>query len=314
VDTPAPPRRRWRKRLREFIELFALPIACTLLPWPVTLRLLRRLSRWRGWYHGEISLSTEHAHRAGVADDREAFARRLRWRLLIEHMDCFLVPMRSRRYLRRWVRASGDPLPASGPVLFVGTHYGCGYWFLPYLREHGLPLNIVAPQLGPLLSRSSLQENLYVRLRHKLIALAAGRPMVYRGNAAQAITELLQAGEVGFALSDMPTNRRDAVDVELAGRPTRLAQNMFEIAARAGAPVYIFSTDTDLATGFRHIHFTRLADASPEQQTREFAAMLDRLIQREPAGWRFWSIAPSFFRLPETADAASAATPPAEAA
>ncbi len=285
--------------MREFLELFALPMACTLLPWRVTLRVLRFASRYRGWYHPEITDSTAHAHRAGMAPDRAAFARRLRWRLLVEHMDCFLVPMRGRRYLRRWVRASGDSLPTRGPVLFIGSHYGCGYWFLPYLRAQGLPLNIVAPQLGPLLSRSSLQENIYVRLRHRLIAMAAGRPMVYRGNAAQAVTELLQAGEVGFGLCDMPTNRRDAVPVELAGLPTRLAQNMFELAAQAQSPVYIFTTDTDLATGMRHIHFTRLADAAPEQQVREFAAMLSRQIEREPAGWRFWSIAPSFFALAE---------------
>lgn len=291
------PKRRWRKRLREFVELFALPVFCTLLPWKLTLRVLRFVSRYRGWYHPEVSASTEHAHRAGLAEDRAAFARRLRWRLLIEHMDCFLVPMRSRRYLRRWVRASGDALPERGPVLFVGTHYGCGYWFLPYLREQGLPPSIVAPQLGPLLSRSSLQENLYVRLRHRLIAWAAGKPMIYRGNAAQAITELLRDGGVGFGLCDMPTNRRDAVEVTLAGLPTRLAPNMFELAAACETPVYLFSSDTDLVTGFRRIHFTRLADATPEQQTRELAGMLSALIEHEPAGWRFWSIAPSFFRL-----------------
>jgi hypothetical protein len=294
--------RRWRKRLRELTELFLLPVAATLLPWRITLRLMRYLSRYRGWYYPEISLSTEYASRSGLAPDREAFARRLRWRLLVEHMDCFLVPMRGRRYIDRWVRAAGDPLPATGPVLFVGTHYGCGYWFLPYLRSRGLPLNIVAPQLGPLLSRSSLQENLYVRLRHRLIARAAGRPMVYRGNAAAAIGELLQAGEVGFALADMPTNRRDAVPVTLAGLPTRLAQNMFELAAREHTPVYIFWSDTDLVTGIRHIHFKRLADDTPEQQTREFAAMLSGLIENEPAGWRFWSIAPSFFALPAAAE------------
>ena len=293
--------RRWRKRLRELLEMFVMPALGALLPWSLSRRVLHALSRWRGWYHPEVTASCSQAARAGWAPDPAAFARRLRWRILIDHLDCFLVPLRSRRYLHRWVRASGDALPASGPVLFVGTHYGCGYWLLPWRREQGLPLNIVAPQLGPLLARSSLLHHVYIRLRHRLIARAAGRPMVYRGNARQAFTELLQAGEAGFALCDMPTNRADAVPVELGGLPTRLAQNMFEIAAGAGAPVYAFFSDTDLASGERLIHFRRLPDTSPEEQVKAFAAMLDARIRSDPTGWRFWSIAESFFQLPPTA-------------
>lgn len=293
--------RAWLKRARETIELFLLPVALTLLPWPWTLRLTRLLSRWRGWYVEEVRESVARAQRCGWAPDPAAFARRLRWRLLIEHMDCFLVPMRGRGYLRRWVRAEGDPLPATGPVLFVGTHHGCGYWFLPHAKSLGLCPNIVAPRLGPLLSRSSLFGNLYVRLRHRLIAYAAGRPLVYRGNAGEAIRQVLMDGQCGFGLCDMPTNRSDAVAVELAGLPTRLAQNMFEIAASVQAPVYLFATDTDLDSGERRIRFERV-DARPiDDQVRAFAAMLDASIRRDPSGWRFWSIAHAFFpeRFPE---------------
>lgn len=291
--------RRWRKRLREALEMFVLPLLGALLPWALWLRMLRLLSRWRGWYHPEVTAATSRAALAGWAPEPQAFARRLRWRILVDHLDCFLVPLRSRRYLDRWVRTSGDALPTAGPVLFVGTHYGCGYWLLPWLRAQGLPLNIVAPQLGPLLARSSLLHHVYIRLRHRLIARAAGRPMVYRGNARQAFTELLQAGEAGFALCDMPTNRADAVPVELGGLPTRLAQNMFEIAATVGAPVYAFFSDTDLATGERHIHFRRMVEPTPEAQVQAFAALLDARIRSDPTGWRFWSIAESFFQLPD---------------
>lgn len=287
--------RAWLRRGREFTELFLLPVALTLLPWAWVLRLTRLLSRWQGWYVEEIRESVARAERCGWAPDAAAFARRLRWRLLIEHMDCFLVPMRGRGYLRRWVRAIGDPLPARGPVMFIGTHHGCGYWFLPYAKSLGLCPNIVAPRLGPLLSRSSLFGNLYVRLRHKLIAFAAGRPLVYRGNAGEAVRQILIDGDCGFGLCDMPTNRPDAIEVELAGLPTRLAQNMFEIAAAAGAPVYLFATDTDLDSGQRQIHFQRVDTLPIEDQVRAFAAMLDASIRRDPSGWRFWSIAHAFF-------------------
>jgi hypothetical protein len=285
----------WLKRARETIELFLLPMALTLLPWRATLRITRYLSRWPGWYVEEIHESEARAHRAGFAPDRAAFARRLRWRLLIEHMDCFLVPMRGSRYLQRWVRVQGDPLPARGPIMFIGTHHGCGYWFLPYAKSLGLYPNIVAPQLGPLLSRSSLFGNLYVRLRHKLIAFAAGRPLVYRGNAAEAIRQILDRGDCGFGLCDMPTNRRDAIEVELAGLPTRLAQNMFEIAQAAGAPVYLFNTDTDLDSGERRIEFIQVQGLAIDDQVRALAQMLSASIRRDPSGWRFWSIAHSFF-------------------
>jgi|GEM_PF-1802810 len=287
--------RAWLKRGRETVELFVLPVALTLLPWPWTLRITRFLSRWGGWYVEEIRESVARAEHLGFAPDPQAFARRLRWRLLIEHMDCFLVPMRSRRYLRRWLRVSGDPLPERGPVMFIGTHHGCGYWFLPYAKSLRLYPNIVAPRLGPLLSRSSLFGNLYVRLRHRLIEYAGGRPLVYRGNAAEAIRQILDRGDCGFGLCDMPTNRKDAVEVELAGLPTRLAQNMFEIAAAAHAPVFLFNTDTDLVTGERKLHFRRVDGMPANDQVSAFAAMLSASIERDPSGWRFWSIAHSFF-------------------
>jgi hypothetical protein len=285
----------WLRRARETVELFVLPMSLTLLPWPWTLRITRFLSRWQGWYIEETRASEARAARCGFADDRAAFSRRLRWRMLIEHMDCFLVPMRGRRYLSRWLRVDGDPLPARGPVMFIGTHHGCGYWFLPYAKSLGLYPNIVAPQLGPLLSRSSLLGNIYVRVRHRLIAYAAGRPLVYRGNAAEAIRQILDVGDCSFGLCDMPTNRRDAVQVNLAGLPTRLAQNMFEIAQQAKTPVYLFSTDTDLVSGERMIRVTRLHGSSIEDQVRAFARMLDDSIRRDPSGWRFWSIAHAFF-------------------
>lgn len=290
------PYRKWKRQLRELVELFLLPVFATLLPWRWSLRLFRWLSRWPGWYREEIELSMNHVRALGVVEDVDAFARRLRWRLLIEHMDCYLVPMRGDRFLRRWVKAHGDPLPESGPVLFIGTHHGCGYWFLPYVKSRHLRPNIVAPRLGPLLSRSSLQGNLYVRLRHKLIAYAAGRPLVYKGGSAgEAIRHMLSEGEVCFGLCDMPTNRPDAVPVSLLGMPTRLAQNMFEIGVQTGAPIYLFTSDTDLQTGVRHIHFQRADSDCPEKIVRQFADLLNLAMLRDTSGWRFWSIAPSFF-------------------
>jgi|JI10StandDraft_1071094.scaffolds.fasta_scaffold611207_2 phosphatidylinositol dimannoside acyltransferase len=293
------PYRKWKRQLRELVELFLLPVAATLLPWRWSLRLFRWLSRWQGWYREEIALSIAHVRALGVVENIDEFARRLRWRLLVEHMDCFLVPMRGRRYLQRWVQAHGDPLPERGPVLFIGTHHGCGYWFLPYVKSQRLRPNIVAPRLGPLLSRSSLQGNLYVRLRHKLIAFAAGRPLVYKGGSAgEAIRQMLSEGEVCFGLCDMPTNRPDAVPVRLLGLSTQLAQNMFEIGLQTGAAIYLFSSDTDLHTGMRHVHFQRANGGSPEAMVRQFADLLNVSLLRDPAGWRFWSIAPSFFPLP----------------
>jgi lauroyl/myristoyl acyltransferase len=102
----------------------------------------------------------------------------------------------------------------------------------------------------------------------------------------------------------MPTSRRDAVEVTLCGRRTRLAQNMYELARAHRATIMIFHSDTDLATGERRIRFRRLPDdMTPIECTRAFAEMLDSAIAADPSGWRFWSIAPSFF--PELAHEAA---------
>jgi len=287
---------RQKERLREVAELFVLPGVGALLPWPLTLRLMRFLSRWRGWYIAEVSAATEMAHRFGVAPDAEAFSRRLRWRLMIDAVDGYLVVLRGQRYQKRWLRTHGDALPERGPVMFIGTHHGCGYWFLPYLRDCGLPMNVIAPRLDPLLAKLAFHERVYARMRHRLIAFAAGRPLVYRGNASAGLSELLAAGEIGFGLADMPTNRPDAVPVQIAGHPTHLAQNLFELAEKLAVPVYLFSSDTDLGTGERHLYFEHLRAGTPEERTRRFGELLDELVRRDPSGWRFWPIAQSFFR------------------
>jgi hypothetical protein len=294
---PRPPRpRRWRRRAREALELLLIPLACGLLPWRWSLRLLGVLARWRGWFREEVELASRHARRAGFAPDPAAFERRLRWRLLVDALDPYLVSMRRRRrYVARWVQASGDALPERGPLMLLGTHHGCGFWFLPYMCTRELPLNIVAPPLASLLGGVSLPQRAWLHLRHRLLIRAAGRPLIYRGGASRAIAEVLGRGDVGFGLCDMPTQREDAVAVELAGRTTRLAQNMFELAARQQVPVVLFWSDTVLETGVRRIHFQRVDGLGVEAQVRAFAAMLDELIRRDPTGWRFWSIANAFF-------------------
>lgn len=80
---------QWKKRLREIVELWLVPIGSALLPRPLSRRLLWRLSRFRGWYFEEAIVSVRHAEALGVTTDAEAFWRRLRFRLLVEHMDCF---------------------------------------------------------------------------------------------------------------------------------------------------------------------------------------------------------------------------------
>lgn len=296
----------WRKRLRELTELVVLPCLMACLPWKVSLTLLRYVAHLKSLYRDEVQPAEEFAHRAGVASDRAAFGHRLRWRLLVEHVDAFLVPLRSERYVDRWVQATGDALPKSGPLLFIGTHYGCGFWFLPYVRRMGLSPSIVAPQLGPLLVHCSLVQNIYARWRHRLLAIVTGRALLYRGNAAAGLREVLRAGEVGFGLCDMPSDRSDAFNVTLAGRSTRISTGMFALAEAEQVPVYLFVADTDLETGYRTLHFER-AVGSPREQLDQLMALLDRQLQRDPSGWRFWSIGSSFF--PELAEPPEARAP-----
>lgn len=287
------PVRRW---IREFLELLAIPLACALLPWRVGLGLLRLLARWRGWYREEVELATLHARRAGFAPDPDAFAARLRLRLLVEGVDPFVVALRNRRRLvARWVRAHGDPLPESGPALFLGTHYGCGYWFVPFMAERGLPLNIVAPPMATVLQGANPLQRLFRRTRLALLARAAGRPLVHRGGAFEAMLAILARGDVGFGLCDLPTSRSDATAVELAGRGTRLSPAMFRLAARASVPTYLFWSDIDLATGQRHVQVQCLRAGSEAGKVEELARMLSARIEADPSGWRFWSIGSEFF-------------------
>jgi len=287
---------QWNQRLREVVERWLVPVGSALLPWPLGRRFLWWLSRWRGWYHEEASIAIRHAQSLGVVDDAEAFARRLRSRLLIEHADCFLVPLRSRRHVRRWVRTHGDALPPTGGIQLVGSHHGCGYWFVPWAASIGREPGIIVPQRGPHLARGGRPGGLYLRVRDALLARASGRPTIVRdGSEPHRLADLLARGEVACGACDLPTHRPDAVEVRLAGWRTRLAQDLFEIAQSKGVPIFLYTADTDLATGCRHVHIQRAVDGTPEEQVRQFADLLGASILRDPTGWRSFSIAHALF-------------------
>lgn len=294
-----PPRIELLRRGRKILELFVIPGLAALLPWPLSRRLLFRIARWTWLYRREVEAATEHAARAGFAPDRSWFAHRLRWRILVDHMDCYLAPLRGAGYLRRYVRASGASLPPSGGVVLIGSHHGCGYFLLLWAASLGRPLEFVVPRLAPVMRSPSPIENLYVRLRYRLGQIAAGRPLIHHGRAAQQIVSLLRQGRTTMALCDLPTARADAVEVELAGCKARLAPNMFRLAAKAGAQVLLYAGDTDLDTGLRTIELRPMQADTPADQVREYARFLDASIRRDPSGWRFWSIAPQLLDLPE---------------
>lgn len=279
-----------RRRVRSALELFLLPGLIAVLPWPLGLRVAHRVARWAFLYRSEVELATAEASRLGFAAEPAAFAKRVRLRLLVDVIDGYQTVLRGDRYVRRWVEVRGDPLPESGPLLFAGLHHGCGFWFLPAMRLRKLGPSIIAPRVDHLTSNSGRLEATFLRLRLRLISRAAGKPLVHRGGAADGLGAILSAGGVGFGLPDIPTSRPDAVTVEIAGLRCRLAQGLYEIALKQSAPIYFFTTDTDLDSGQRWVLIQRCGATDAISATREYARFLSDAIERDPTGWRFWTI------------------------
>lgn len=284
------------RNLRIMLQYFLIPGALALLPWSISRRLAFRAGRFLPWlYREEVEASTLNAHRYGFAPDTHAFAVRLRARLLVEAMDGYLLLLRGRGYAKRWLMLTGDELPDSGPLAFIGSHYGVGSWFLFHAREKGLLPHIVGPARHKLWAPPSFLENVYFRYRHWLLERYTGRALVRRGGASAALAGALDRGEPIFGLCDMPTSRADAPRCEFLGMSVYFPPNMMELAHDSQAPVYLFLADTDLASGKRTLHFQRVCGLDPKQQVQAMARLLEQAIQKDPTGWRFWSIADSLF-------------------
>jgi len=215
--------------------------------------------------------------------------------------------MRGDRWMARHLRVDGDA-PPRGPCVFVGFHYGTGFWSLRYLRRLGHRVSFVSAPIESAQFHGDRLRPGFFRWRQRRVEAAGGAPVIYVGGSSERIRTTLRDGVSILALIDVPDATTSTLAVPLLGKRVRFPDGIVRIAASEGVPLVGYVASLDPQTGTRRLRFTRLPD-DPTQALGTLAGMLDAAIREDPASWHFWAEWPRFSAhasaSPSSADGAS---------
>lgn len=279
------------RRFAHAIESVALPPLVAALPWRLAWPALRVLVSRGGLFADEC----ERAHDAAVS---LGFGEDPGWRFehgltrAVDHVDPMLSACRGDRWMAHHLRVEGDPIP-SGACVFVGFHYGTGFWSLRHLRRAGHRVSFVSAPIDDAQRQRAPLGRALARARQRQIASAGGAPVIYVGGASDRIRERLRAGVSVLALIDVPEPGTATRSVSLLDRQVLFPDGILRIAATEHVPTIGFVASLDLTTGTRCLRFVRLP-SEPVDALSALATLLDQAVRRDPASWHFWAQWPRF--------------------
>ena len=197
----------------------------------------------------------------------------------------FVRPVLRWYWAARYRRLSAVP---KGPCIFVGFHYGTGFWSLRHLRRLGHRVSFVSAPVDPAHWRDEPLRLAFIRWRQANVARAGGAPVTYVGGSGDKIRAALRTGTSVLGLIDVPEATTSTVSVRLLGRDVQFPDGLLRIGVSERVPLIGYVASLDVKTGARLLRFTRLPD-DPAKAVHALAALLDAAIRADPAAWHFWS-------------------------
>lgn len=296
-----------KDKLRDALQLFALPLLSACLPWRLGFRLLRAAARATWIFRQETAQALAGARSVQVIEDSAAWAQHHRLIRLVDHADLYLSLLRSDRWIDRHLLVTGQ-WPADGPFLAAFLHWGAGMWALRHLRHSGQSAAFLSVRFDRAMFRDWPLRYAYARLRAWATARAAGGGVIYTGGARDAMRDHFAAGGKVIAAADVPpVGGREGLPVRLFGRPAHLTAGIFEMAAQLQLPVVLFTMTVDATSGMRllNIHSPVRGKTAAELATY-FAERLDDAVKDASPAWHFWGHAQQFFPNPSAPTASIA--------
>ena len=282
---------RGRARLpalrRQLGECVVLPTVAALLPWPLAWRTMRALTAHEHFFGTETMRAQSMCDAQGLVPDAPRWRQQYRLTRAVDHVDPAISALRSDRWMARHLRVEGDPVP-KGPCIFVGFHYGTGFWSLRHLRRLGHRVSFVSAPVDPAHWRDEPLRLAFIRWRQANVARAGGAPVIYVGGSGDKIRGALRAGTSVLGLIDVPEATTSTVSVRLLGRDVQFPDGLLRIGVSERVPLIGYVASLDANTGARLLRFTRLPD-DPAKAVHALATLLDAAIRANPAAWHFWS-------------------------
>ena len=275
-------------------ECVLLPLLAILLPWRVFWRMARRLAVHDLLFRDETAHALNAAMAQGHAAEAGDWRNRQRLVRIVDLADAALSGTRGDGWMSRRIIVDGDR-PPEGPCLFLGFHYGTGFWVLRYLRSLG--------QRVSFLSRRILREDFpgmplcyaFERWRMHLVSHAGGGPVIYVGGSVAKMKSVLQDGGSILAMADVPLEHGAAGrTVPFLDGKAQLPDGLIRLAESEKVPIVAYLCRLDTGTGQRRLSFARLPD-EVEDKLAWLMDLLGQAIREDPAAWHLWAEWPRFF-------------------
>jgi hypothetical protein len=263
-----------------------LPAIAIVLPWSLAWRSLRAITHRGHAFAQETDRAFAACREQGLAADEASWSSAHRLMRLVDHVDPALSFFRSDRYLDRHVVVDADPLPPS-PCLFVGFHYGAGFWALRHLRRLGYRASFLAANVTARQCPGQPLRLRFMRFRKRCVERASGAPVILVGGSRERIASALREGTSVVGLIDVP-DAAHAANVELLGQSLRWPDGLLQIAQSEGVPVVAFAAALEGTSGVRRIRL-RTMPADRAAAMRTLASLLDEAIRSDSSGWHLWA-------------------------
>jgi phosphatidylinositol dimannoside acyltransferase len=282
---------RWQR----FVECVLLPVMSVLLPWPACWRLFAQIAV-RSEPFADVTESALREMAARVAcPDVSAWRLRHRLTRMVDQVDAALSYFRSDRWIERNLVVEGE-IPTRGPCLFVGFHYGVGFWVLRYLRAKGMPVSFLSRRIVPEEFPGACACYVFERFRMRQVARAGGGPVVYLGGSVGRMREIFQAGGSVVGLVDVPPEgNEDRRFLSLLGCRASFPTGLLDLAEAEGVQVVAYVCRLDPATGRRCLSFHSPSMQEPDRLAW-LARLLEAAIRSDSASWHLWGEFPRFLR------------------
>lgn len=293
--------RHWlRVQLRDAIELFALPALAAILPWPLCFAIYKRLARLPWLYRNAAlrALSEAQAHTCIQDSAQWLYQRKLV--TLVDHADLFLSAFRSHRWMKRYVRVSGQWPDPGQPHILCTFHWGAGMWSLRHMRRAGVNARALAAPLSGTQFEGRPVLYLYARWRTAQSARELGNPTIDASASLRPVLTSIRAQEQIVAVVDVPADAVAAAStVPMLGGKISVPRGLLRLAAERTVAVTVFTVGIDLHSGYRNLLIKNLEpDPDPEGLIAHVFQEMEHALLSEPAAWHFWGEANRFFLPP----------------
>ncbi len=181
-------------------------------------------------------------------------------------------------------------------VLLLSSHFGGGFWVLPYLKSQGIVVQCLSADHRKQDYASQMVMYYYLQLRMFAVEKACGTKIIYKTGARPKITKGLEEGRWILMLYDVPSFMiREKLELPFLGRRAWFSKGTATLSREMEAPLFFFFSYLDEGDQRRICFEKPIHVDDDEKAIKTCASLVEKRVMERPDHWHFWPVADQFF-------------------